>query len=97
MPNLTGEIILNRYRVDDLIGRGGMAEVYKVWDQQRAVYLAMKLLREDMAEDKVFLRRFKREAQTLAQLQHPHIVTFYGLEQEGPLAFMLLDYGGVQK
>ena len=92
MPNLIGEIILNRYRVDDLIGRGGMAEVYKVWDQQRAAHLAMKLLREDMAEDKVFLRRFRREAQTLAKLQHPHIVTFYGLEQEGALAFMLLDY-----
>jgi len=92
MQNLVGEILLNRYRVDDLIGRGGMAEVYKVWDQQRAVYLAMKLLREDMAEDKVFLRRFKREAQTLAKLQHPHIVKFYGLEQDGALAFMLLDY-----
>ena len=92
MPNLTGEIILNRYRVDDLIGRGGMAEVYKVWDSKRMTFLAMKVLHEDLALDRVFMRRFQREAQTLSKLQHPNIVRFYGLEQDGRLAFMLLDF-----
>lgn len=71
---------------------GGMAEVFKVWDQERATYLALKLLREDMAEDPVFLRRFRREAQTLARLQHPNIVRFYGLEQDGLLAFILMEF-----
>jgi len=92
MTDLLGNIINNRYRVDSFIGRGGMAEVYKVWDQQRAAHLALKLLREDLAEDRVFLRRFQREAQTLAKLQHPNIVRFYGLEQDGHLAFMLMDF-----
>ena len=92
MIELIGQIFLQRYRVDAFLGRGGMAEVYKVWDKQRATFLAMKLLRDDLAEDRVFLRRFKREAQTLAKLQHPNIVRFYGLEQDGPLAFMLMDY-----
>jgi serine/threonine protein kinase len=92
MSDLTGRLLKKRYRVLSLIGRGGMAEVYKVWDEQRAVYLALKLLREDLSEDRVWLRRFKREAQTLSRLQHPHIVRYYGLEQEDVLAFILMDF-----
>ncbi len=73
---MIGKILLKRYRIDQFLGRGGMAEVYKVWDIQRSTYLAMKLLLEDLAVDRVFLRRFKREADTLAKLQHPSIVRF---------------------
>ena len=87
-----GRTIKNRYRVDKFLGRGGMAEVYKVEDTQRGVYLAMKVLFEDLAEDRVFLKRFQREAQNLAKLQHPNIVRFYRLEQEGRLAFIIMDY-----
>jgi formylglycine-generating enzyme required for sulfatase activity/tRNA A-37 threonylcarbamoyl transferase component Bud32 len=92
MVEIIGTTLASRYRVDAFIGRGGMAEVYKVWDEERATYLALKLLREDLAQDRIFLRRFKREAQTLAKLQHPNIVRFYGLEQDARLAFMLMDF-----
>jgi serine/threonine protein kinase len=92
MSNLIGHTLLKRYRVDEFIGRGAMADVYKVWDSRRAAYLAMKLLREDLAMDTIFLRRFRREAQALAQLQHPHIVRFYGLEEDDLLAFILMDF-----
>ncbi len=92
MSHLIGQTLLKRYRVDEFIGRGAMADVYKVWDDQRATYLAMKLLREDLALDTIFLRRFRREAQALAQLQHPHIVRFYGLEEDDLLAFILMDF-----
>jgi len=92
MPELIGQILTERYRVDTFLGRGGMAEVYKVWDNHRMTYLAMKVLHQDLAVDRVFMRRFQREAQTLEKLQHPNIVRFYGLERDGRLAFMLLDY-----
>jgi len=92
MSDLTGQILANRYRVDSFIGRGGMAEVYKVWDSERATYLALKLLREDLAHDVVFLRRFQREAKNLAKLQHPNIVRFYGIEQDDLFTFILMDF-----
>jgi len=92
MDDLIDNMLSGRYLVINKIGRGGMAEVYKVWDAQRSTHLAMKVLNEDLAIDRVFIRRFRREAQTLAQLQHPHIVRFYGLEQDGPQAFILLDF-----
>jgi serine/threonine protein kinase len=92
MASLVGKTLKNRYRVDEFIGRGGMADVYKVFDLERGVPLAMKVLRDDLAEDRVFLRRFEREAQNLSKLQHPNIVRFYGLEQEGHLAFILMDF-----
>jgi len=92
MKDLVGQLISKRYLVDDFLGKGGMAEVYKVWDQKRSAHLAMKILHADLAEDKVFLRRFRREAQTLAKLQHPNIVRFYGLEQDDDLVYILMDY-----
>ena len=92
MEAIIGQTIKGRYRVDALLGRGGMAEVYKVWDQERSVDIAMKVLRQDIAYDPVFLRRFQREAQSLSKLQHPNIVRFYGLEREKLLAFLLMEY-----
>jgi serine/threonine protein kinase len=69
-----------------------MAEVYKVWDQQRATWLAMKILHESLAEDTVFLRRFRREATNLAKLRHPNIVRFYDWGEADELVFMLMEY-----
>ncbi len=52
----------------------------------------MKVLHADLTEDRVFLRRFAREADALSALQHPHIVRFYGLEQDDGLTFILMGY-----
>jgi eukaryotic-like serine/threonine-protein kinase len=92
MTSLVGKTLSNRYRIEESLGQGGMAEVYKAWDMQRATYLALKVLRQDLAEDRIFLRRFQREAQTLGKLQHPNIVRFYGIEVENFHVFMLMDY-----
>ncbi|MBN2503211.1 MAG: protein kinase [Anaerolineales bacterium] len=92
MTTLVGKTLANRYRLDEFIGRGGMADVYKAWDSHRNTYLAVKVLQADLALDKVFMRRFEREGQLLAHLQHPNIVRYYGLERADNLAFLLLDY-----
>jgi serine/threonine protein kinase len=89
---MIGKVFNNRYKVIEQIGRGGMSEVYKVFDSERNIDLALKLLHRDIAQDRVFLRRFKREAATLAKLQHPNIVRFYGVEQDSKDSYMLMDY-----
>lgn len=93
MPrDLIGEVLLNQYRVERYLASGGMATIYLVWDLKRRVHLAMKVLHPELAEDPTFIRRFQREASSLEQLVHPHIVTFYGLFQDGDLTFMLERY-----
>lgn len=91
MAEFIGKTIAGRYQVTSFLGKGGISEVYKVWDNIRSVNLAMKVLHADLAEDKVFLRRFQREARALSKLQHPNIVRFYGLEQSENLVFMLME------
>jgi branched-chain amino acid transport system substrate-binding protein len=92
MTDILGTKLGGRYQITRLIGRGGMAEVYQVWDEDRSVSLALKLLRDDLAEDRIFLNRFKREAGNLSKLQHPNIVRFYGLEMDGDYSYILMDY-----
>jgi len=82
VADLTGRILHGRYRIEELIGRGGMAEVYKAWDTWRNYHVAIKVMREDLAEDLEFVRRFRREATALAGLAHENIVRFYSFERE---------------
>jgi len=92
MTKLVNKTLLGRYFVIEYIDRGSMAEVYKVWDTELAAHLAMKVLHQDLSGDKIFLRRFRREAETLAKLQHPSIVRFFSFRQEGRLAIILIDF-----
>ena len=55
-----GQIIANQFRVDALISSGGMGSVFRVWDLERNVALAMKVLHADLAEDQEMLEHFKR-------------------------------------
>jgi serine/threonine-protein kinase len=73
------------YRIEELIGRGGMAEVYKVWHNNLHRYEALKLLPSTVALDSAFVRRFLEEACVAARLHHPHIVTIHSVsEGDGP-------------
>jgi serine/threonine protein kinase len=92
MRDLNNVTLQSRYRFETLIGEGTFARVYRVHDLRRGVDLAAKVLRPDIAQEPAFLERFRREAQVLAKLQHPHIVRYYDtIETEG-VVFMLLDF-----
>jgi len=92
MNNLVGQTILNRYRVDAFIDKGGMAIVYKVWDLEMNAPLAMKVLDIDLAENPSILKLFEREARALKRLAHPYIVPFYGFHHTDDLIFMVEQY-----
>ncbi len=92
MEDLVGQTLLERYRVDEFIGRGGMAEVYRAYDTRRRITVALKFLRADLAEDEVFLRRFRREANVLETLQHPNVVRYFGFEECDDLHFLVVEF-----
>lgn len=92
MSNLIGQTLLGQFEVREFIAAGGMGVVYKVYDHKRHAILAMKLLNTDAEEDELAFRRFNREAETLAALDHPNIVRFYGLFRDGNRVFLLEDY-----
>jgi eukaryotic-like serine/threonine-protein kinase len=75
-------VLGNRYEVGDLLGRGGMAEVYLGRDTRLGRTVAIKVLRLQLAHDPTFQARFRREAQNAAALNHPAIVAVYDTGQE---------------
>ena len=74
MPVL-GESIGGRYRLDVVIGRGGMSTVYRAFDTVLERPVAIKLMHPGVAADADQLERFRREARLVARLSHPHVVT----------------------
>jgi len=77
---------IGHYRLDYLLGSGGMGEVYKAYDTQRDRYVALKLLPAALAGDHEYLARFQRESQVVARLTEPHIIPIHDFgEVEGHL------------
>ncbi|WP_150463231.1 protein kinase domain-containing protein [Nesterenkonia ebinurensis] len=74
---MTERVLNERYQIEALIGRGGMADVYRGKDLSLEREVAVKMLRPDLARDPMFQTRFKREAQSSAGLNHPNIVGVY--------------------
>jgi eukaryotic-like serine/threonine-protein kinase len=81
---LLGTVIGGRYRLDGEIGRGGMSTVYRAYDTVLERPVAIKLMHREIAADSDQLERFRREARSVAQLNHPHVVTVIDAgEEEG--------------
>jgi serine/threonine-protein kinase len=87
---------LSRYRIDQEIGRGGMAVVHAGWHEQLERPVALKILAEHLADDDEFRARFMREARIASKLQHPNLVRTYDIAVvEGrPCIVMELATGG---
>ncbi|MDU0366903.1 Stk1 family PASTA domain-containing Ser/Thr kinase [Microbacterium sp. KSW4-17] len=93
-------VLSGRYRVDDLIGRGGMASVYRGYDQTLGRTVAIKILKADLAGDAAFRTRFRLEAQAASRMAHPTIVRVFdagedvevGVDgQERPVPYIVME------
>ncbi|WP_085524022.1 Stk1 family PASTA domain-containing Ser/Thr kinase [Tuberibacillus sp. Marseille-P3662] len=89
---MIGEKINDRYKVISRIGDGGMAVVYKAKDLILDRLVAVKLLRSEYAEDEAFIKRFRREAESVASLSHESIVSIYDIGEEADLYYIVMEY-----
>ena len=98
--NVQQKLLNNRYGVSGLLGSGGMAKVYLAYDEVLGREVALKVLREQYAENDEFVERFRREAQAAASLSHPNIVAIYdrGCSEDGSY-YIVMEYvpGGTLK
>ncbi len=91
MP-IDGQLLNNRYRLIARVASGGMAIVYKAQDTMLGRIVALKILRESFAEDPSFQARFQREAQAVANLSHPNIVTVHDFGLDGDKHYIVMEY-----
>lgn len=83
---------LGKYRVEALVGSGGFAWVYRGFDPELDIPVALKVLKPQFAGDPTFEERFRREASTAAKLRHPNIVNIYAVGREGDAVYFAMDY-----
>src|ERR1700719_4671761 len=82
---------LGPYEIQSPLGAGGMGEVYRATDTKLGRDVALKVLPTEMARDPERLGRFRREAKSLAQLDHPNIVTIYSVEEFDGVNFLTMQ------
>lgn len=89
---MVGKILGNRYEIIAKLGSGGMSHVYQAKDRVLNRIVTVKVLREELAEDKDFVRRFQLEAQAVASLSHPNIVSIYDVGEDDGLPYLVMEY-----
>ncbi|WP_315308209.1 Stk1 family PASTA domain-containing Ser/Thr kinase [Pseudoramibacter alactolyticus] len=89
---MIGKILNGRYEIIELIGRGGMAYVYKARDLKLNRFVAVKILREEYTENEQFIKKFDRESQSAAGLSDPNIVSVYDVGVDGDVYFIVMEY-----
>src|SRR5687767_498052 len=90
-PSLDAGTRLGTYEIRDLIGAGGMGEVYRARDTRLDRDVAIKILPEAFAADPERLARFDREAKMLAALNHPNIASIHGIEETGATRALVME------
>jgi serine/threonine-protein kinase len=92
MDNYIGKKIEGRYQITELIGVGGMANVYKAIDVSDGKTVAVKILREEFYDNEEFLRRFKNESKAIALLSHPNIIQVFDVVFSNRMQSIVMEY-----
>lgn len=88
---MIGKVLNDRYEIIELIGRGGMAFVYKAKDLKLNRLVAVKVLKEEFSENAQFIRKFERESQSAAGLSHTNIVSVYDVGEDSGIHFIVME------
>ncbi len=92
MDKYVGKRLDGRYEIREIIGEGGMARVYKAFDNQENRMVAIKILKEEYLTNEEFLRRFKNESKAIAMLSHPNIVNVYDVSFGDLIQYIVMEY-----
>ncbi len=92
MDRFVGKRLDGRYEIQEIIGVGGMAVVYKARDNQENRTVAIKILKEEFISNEEFLRRFKNESKAIAMLSHPNIVNVYDVSFGDLIQYIVMEY-----
>ncbi len=91
-PSWIGYTIGGRYKIDRLLGQGGMSAVYQANDPNLRRSVAIKLIHAHLSSDPEFVKRFEEEAAAVAQLRHPNIIQVYDFNQDNGTFYMVLEF-----
>lgn len=89
---LIGQVLDDRYRIDDAVARGGMAMVYKGTDLRLDRVVALKIMHRHLLDDEGFVERFQREARSAATLIHPNLVAVHDTGRDGDAVYLVMEY-----
>jgi serine/threonine-protein kinase len=89
---LIGEVVGDRYKIEEIVGAGGMATVYRAFDQTLERAVAVKVMRREVVSEPDQLERFRREARAAAKLSHAHIVTVIDAGEENGRPYIVFEY-----
>ena len=87
-----GMMLGDRYEIIELVGSGGMSEVYKAKDHKLNRYVAVKVLKREFSDDRNFVSKFRVEAQSAAGLSHPNIVNVYDVGEDEGIYYIVMEF-----
>jgi serine/threonine-protein kinase len=86
------DLVLGPYRLMDMLGEGGVSQVYKAWHSVKKCVVALKVVRKEFVENPDIVRQFQQEGRTIASLQHPNIITTFDVDQIGNTHFLAMEF-----
>ncbi len=92
MDRFLGKRLDGRYEIREILGVGGMAVVYKAYDNVESRIVAIKILKEEYATNDEFLRRFKNESKAISLLSHPNIIKIYDVSFGDLIQYIVMEY-----
>jgi hypothetical protein len=90
--NWVGQTLGNRYKIEAVLGRGGMSSVYRAHDPNLNRKVAIKIIHQNLTDNAEFIHRFEQEAALIAQLRHPNIVQVHDFNHDNNTYYMVMEY-----